>query len=391
MENNCSQNKNPVISFLSHIILNENGENFFSKMGVPLKTISGISGKKKFGFRAENIEVPFLKTLMRQNSLEEIYSSAVAFIDKKESILDITKLIFYGIIYSKFKPHLTQVLLSSDLIERYNFKNPTRKITHDTHFNEMKIRTFFNERKELIARLINSILARPFDLIDSDPEIKEKNEKKMIMKTFVQHISFKEWFLFFLITNSQEERERVVNQISELMINYLGKTKISDYLGFLLIELIQNAEKSSLTKVVSVKKTFPTEDPEEFLKDRSNREKVKEAARQMNYFIELSWKIKKLETLGNVSTIRFELTVSNRGVIPKNLRKKVREKSNTETEGNTLAKFYEESGQVLGAGLGLYYISYITEESKAQGLRFESSIDSDDDKDTTYVQVRITI
>lgn len=382
--------KNPIIQFLSNIILNESGEEFFSKMGVPLKTLSGISGRKKMGFRAENIEVPFLKTLLRQNYLEEIYSSGVAFIDKKNDLQDITKLIFYGIIYSKFKPHLTHVLLSSDLVERYNYKNPTRKITHQTNFNETKIRSFFNERKLLIAKLINSILKKPFDLIENDPEIKEKNEKKMIMKTFVQHISFKEWFLFFLITNSQEERERVINQISDLLINYLGKTKISDYLGFLLVELLQNSEKSSLTKVINIKK-LPTDDPEDYLKDKNNREKVKEIAKSMNYFIETSWKLKQLETNGNLSTIRYEITVSNRGVIPKHLRKKVKEKQNTETEGYSLASFYEDSGQTLGAGLGLYYISYLTEESKIQGIRFESNIESDDDKDTTYVYLRITI
>jgi hypothetical protein len=386
-----TKDKNPIINLPAQIILNDPGEEYFSQMGIPLKTVYGISGKKKLGFQAKHIEVPFIKSLLRQNYFEEIYGNSLTLIEKKSELQDLTKLIFYGLIYSKFRPHLTEVLISSDLIERFNYKNPTRKITHQTQFNELKIRKFFSERKEMIGNLINQILKRPFNLIDEDDEIKEKDEKKMIMKTFLQHISLKEWFLFFLITNNQEERETVTRRISELMISYLAKTKISDYMGFLLIELIQNAEKASLEKVVRLKKLAPEDLVENYLKDKKNRSVATEFARQMDYPIEVSWKVKYLEGTSTLTSIRYELMVSNRGVIPKKVRQHVKAKSEKDVEGLSLGDFYQESSQELGAGLGLFYISYILEESKKQGIRFDSIIESEDEKDMTYVILRITI
>ena len=383
--------KNTLIPFSSQIILNVDGEHYLSTLGIPLKTVAGINGRKKLGFVAQKIEVPFLKTLIRKNLFEEIYGRALTLIDQKEHIQDLTKLIFYGIIYSKFKPHLTEVLINSDQIERFNLKNPTHKITHNTKFNEQKIKKFFTERKTQIAQLINNILRKPFKVIDEDDEIKEKDEKKGIMKRFLQHISLKEWFLFFLITNNEAERERVTNQISDLMITYLGKTKIADYLGFLLIELIQNAEKASLEKTIKVKKLAKEGKSDEFLKDRKSREIAKALAKQLGYFIEVSWKIKHLEGTSNLNSIRFELNVANRGVIPKKMRKHVKEKTQTNTKGLSLADFYQESGKQLGAGLGLFYISYILEESRKQGLRFDSIIESDDEKDMTYIILRLTV
>lgn len=387
-----AKNKSPLIDLPSKIILSESGEEYFSTMSVPLKTVSGINGRKRLGFQANVLEVPFLKTILRQGYFEEIYCTALALIDKKEALQDISKLIFYSLIYNKFKPHLSHIILSSDLVERYNYKNPTKKIGSDTRFNEQKIKQFFTERKNLISDLINFILREPFKVIDQDDEIKEKDEKKGILKTFLQHIPLKEWFLFFLVTNNQEERNRIIARISDLMLTYLGKTKISDYIGFLLVELIQNAEKASLSKAIKVKKL--AEDEEKFLKDASNREIAKEMAMQMNYFIETSWKIKFMDatSLSHVGSIRFEIMVSNRGVIPKTVRKKVKAKQDVDIDkGQSLADFYEEGSQMLGAGLGLFYISYITEESSRQGIRFDSTIESDDDKDTTYVILRLTI
>jgi hypothetical protein len=380
--------KNPLITFPVQINLNENGEHYFSRMGVPLKTVTGINGRKKLGFQAPNIEVPFIKSLLRQNFFEEIYAQSITLIDKKEQVQDITKLIFYGIIYNKFRPHVTEVLLASDLIEKYNFKNPGHKITHDTKFNESKIKEFFSLRKNVITGLINNILEKPFQVIDKDKDIKEKDEKKNILKTLLQHISLKEWFLFFLITTSQEERTKVIAQISDLMIIYLGKTKISDYLGFLLIELVQNAEKASLTKIAQRK---IKENVDDFLKDKGNRDVLINLAKEMKYHIEISWKMKYLEGGSSLNNVRYEIMVSNRGVIPKNVRKNVKEKSQKDVTGYSLGDFYQDSGQSLGAGLGLFYISYITEESIKQNIRFDSSIDSDDDKDTTYVILRVIL
>ena len=174
--------------------------------------------------------MPFLKTILRQGYFEEIYCTALALIDKKEALQDISKLIFYSLIYNKFKPHLSHIILSSDLGECYNYKNPTKKIGSDTRFNEQKIKQFFTERKNLISDLINFILREPFKVIDQDDEIKEKDEKKGILKPFVTH-PLKEWFLFFLVTNNQEERNRIIARISDLMLTYL-ENKISDYIDF---------------------------------------------------------------------------------------------------------------------------------------------------------------
>jgi len=385
--------KNPIINIPANVILNEKGESYFSSMGVPLKSVSGINGRKRFGFCSNILEVPLVKTVAKGNFLEEVYTRETDLISRKAEIQDITKLLFYNLIYTKFIPHLREVLLNTNLIEKYNLKNPSAKITHETKFDEQKIKAFFASRKEEISKMITNILKKPYKIIDEDKEIKEKEEKKNILKTMLNHITLREWFLFFLITTDARERDIVTERISDLMIIYLGKTKIADYLGFLVVELIQNAEKATLEKVAKIKGIVKKDDDsrttDTLLKDQNTRKKLIEIARQTNYHIELSWKLKEIGD--KLNTLRYEITVSNKGVIPKAKRNEVKNKSQTDIEGLSLADFYQETGQQLGAGLGLFYISYINEESIKQGIKFTSIIDSDDDKDTTYVVLKVSV
>jgi len=385
--------KNPVINIPANIILNEKGENYFSSLGVPLKSVSGINGRKRFGFCSNILEVPLVKTISKGNFLEEVYTREIDLISRKSEIQDITKLLFYSLIYNKFIPHLREVLLNTNLIEKYNMKNPSTKITHDTKFDEQKIKAFFASRKEEISKMITNILKKPYKIIDEDKDIKEKDEKKNILKTMLNHITLREWFLFFLITTDARERDIVTERISDLMIIYLGKTKIADYLGFLVVELIQNAEKATLEKAAKIKGIVKKDDDsrtvDNILKDVNTRNKIIEISKQMGYFVELSWKFKDVGD--RLNSIRYEITVSNKGVIPKAKRNEVKNKSQTDIEGLSLADFYQDTGQELGAGLGLFYISYINEESVKQGIKFSSIIDSDDDKDITYVILKITV
>ena len=78
--------KSPIIDFPAQVSLNEQGEEFFSRMGVPLKSVTGMSGRKRLGFQANSLEAPFMKILLRQNYFEEIYGVAHTLVQKRKEL-----------------------------------------------------------------------------------------------------------------------------------------------------------------------------------------------------------------------------------------------------------------------------------------------------------------
>ncbi len=386
------QKKNPFISLQAQCFLTDGGENFFTKKQIPLRDMVGPDGRKRYGFTTPNFHAYVIQKLIVKRMISDIFVAKPSLLEKRNEIMDITKLVIYGILYKKFGPQLSKILVSTEMMDRYNKKNATKKITLNSKFNYDAISKLFEMKKEEITGLKKLMLARPISMIDTDEEIRpeDKLEKKLIVTKFVEMIDKQAWYMFYLISQT-DERQTIIKQVEQQLIDYLEKTKVADYFSLMLMEIIQNAEKAHLEKIARQKNMLkPTDNIDNFLRDKGCREMAIEQAKKWNHYLNLSWKFENPNVELDEEEYKLQVQVVNKGVVEQKAKKSMQSKIKTEVKESSLANFYEHSdADKLGAGLGLFYLSYIDEACRNFNIKFESRIITDEKKEETIVHMSL--
>mgnify|MGYP001552462631 CR=1 FL=1 len=384
------QKKNPFITLQAKCFLTDSGENFFTKKQIPLRDMIGPDGRKRYGFTTLNFHAYLVQKLIVKRMISDIFVAKPTLLEKRTEIMDVTKLVIYGILYKKFGPQLSKVLVSTELMEKYNKKNPTKKITLNSKFNYDAISKLIEIKKEEIIGLKKLMLARPISMIDTDQEIRpeDKLEKKLIVTKFVEMIDKQSWYMFYLISQT-DERQAIIKHVEKQLIDYLEKTKIADYFALMLMEIIQNAEKAHLEKIARQKNMLkPTDSIDSFLRDKGCRDMVVVQAKKWDHNLNLFWRFENPNIALEDEEYKLQVQVVNKGVVGQKKKKSMQNKIKAEVKESSLANFYEHGGaEKLGAGLGLFYLSYIDEACKNFNIKFESRIITDEKKEETIVHM----
>lgn len=382
------QRKNPFISLEAKFLLTDDGENFFASKSIPLRAIVSPEGRKCYGFTSPNFHAYVVQKLIVKKMISDIFVQNVTLLDKRTEIMDVTKLTIYGILYKKFGPQLSKFLISTDLMDRYNRKNSTKKITENTKFNYDAINQLIESKREEIYGLKKLMLARPISMIETDQDIRpeDKLEKKLIITKFVEMIDKQSWYIFYLISQT-DERQNIIKKVETQLIEYLEKTKIADYFSLMLMEIIQNGEKAHLEKTARTKNLVKeNESIDKFLLDPGCREIVITQAKKWNHNLQLSWKFENPTISTESSEYKLQVQLTNKGVVGAKKKQEMQSKIKAEVREKDLASFYKsDEDHKLGAGLGLFYLSYIQDACKNINIKFESRIITDEKKEETIV------
>jgi CHAT domain-containing protein len=196
------------------------------------------------------------------------------------------------------------------------------------------------------------------------------------------------WYIFYLISKTQE-RQEIIKKIENQLIEYLEKTKIADYFSLMLMEIIQNGEKAHLEKTARARNILKENDEiDTVLKDQNTRQIIIDQAKKWNHNLSLMWKFENPDAIN--SEYKLSVLLTNKGVVGDKTREKMQQKIKAEVKERDLSHFYEDADPLkLGAGLGLFYLSYIEEACKKEDIKFESRIITDEKKEETIVHMSL--
>lgn len=385
--------KKPDISLPAKFILTDEGLSYFSGRNIPVRDLVTYAGRRKSGFFWPSFKAALAQKLVVNRLLGQIDIERPEFLTKREEVIDITKLLVYGILYKKFKPTLNEILFNSEIIEQIKKNSGKKNITPDFKFNPEIVAAFMEKNGETIRTLKELLLLDPYALIDADRDMndREKADRKRIMQRFVEQVDDNMWFLLHFVSKSKGRFE-IIEKVNSMLISYVRKTKIADYIGFMLMELIQNAEKAHFERLAKAKKLMGPEDKiDTLLKNRQQREKLYELAAKVGQLINLNYSFEG-DVVSVGSRLRLQINLTNKGVIIEKARKDLSKKIKTETRESSLASFYQDNDpEKLGAGLGLYYLSYLEDACQEEKMKFEAIISSDDRREETSVRIVLYI
>ena len=156
---------------------------------------------------------------------------------------------------------------------------------------------------------------------------------------------------FTLHVTVPQKRRRLVTFLNNTILEYLDRHEI-DNTHSIISELTANAEKANLESVITVQRLDRQTTSADLL--RSQREELIRGAEELKKEVSISWKF---------SRQIYKVEIRNNTIIPEYALGAIRSKIGTEL--NSLADGYVgEVFDKLGAGLGLYFINFFSEEMK---------------------------
>lgn len=385
--------KNPMVELPCNIILTSKGMNLMG--GNPaVKQVKNRDGLPKEGLSSSSYHAQTVQKLVMKACIEEISCSLPELLSRRQAIISTNNLIVYAILYKKLSPALARTLFDSSIVKEFNRRNPKHAITDLGQIPESKVQMLENEYKKVFEGMKDGIHRAVLGSIIQNPGLSDEDREARVrsLPKFINWIDTRIWFVYFILYQSSL-KNMVERTFAGMIYRYLDHTRIATHLSNLLMEFVQNAEKAHLERLAVKGQMGSQGGVDHILRDLETRTKLIQLASKRKQFLELSWVMNpERVTVGH--TNRIQITISNYGLISEDNSQKLSKKMKTNTDGISLANFYESedgSEAKLGAGLGLLYNSYLEDICKEEGILYRCNIFPEPRKEKTTVKVDMTL
>jgi hypothetical protein len=192
--------------------------------------------------------------------------------------------------------------------------------------------------------------------IEQNPALQgdERRVQQLLMGRFLDQVSPLSWFLLTVYAESQPA-EMMINEIREILQNYLQKAVIGEYLGLMILELLGSMRREGQDRTVYVLWKF-------------NRRKDSQGDRQ-----------------------RLHIALSNDAERFREVKHKVHLRVGIDVGEKSLQDFYSAEGQSdVELNLGLYYLSFLNDACNKLNVLFESFVNKSARTGETLVNLVLT-
>jgi hypothetical protein len=382
-----------TIALPARMVLTREGLSLFAKNPESIKKVKSRDGMQREGLEADAFNAPTVQKLIMNSYLEEIYVRLPDPLRRRAQIISTNNLVVYAVLYKKLSPSLARMLFESTVVREFNRKNPKNSIVDLKHIPSEKVDGLRQLKPGLFEQMEEEIHADVVDRISSNPALSEEDKSVRVrsLPKFIKWIDKRIWYLYFIIYQTAM-KEQMRKAFGGMIAIYLDHTKIATHLSNMLMEFIQNAEKSSLERIMVKNNLARREDVDRMLRDLDTRVKIVEIASKTDQMVDIAWNMNP-ERNSFGKQYRIQIIVSNYGLIDEVTRSNLSKKMKTNVEGINIASFYQDSGDEtkLGAGLGLLYNSYLEDICRAEGIQYKCNIFPEPEKEKTTVRVDLTM
>ncbi|MBL8020968.1 MAG: hypothetical protein JNM27_14955 [Leptospirales bacterium] len=381
------------IALPASMVLTREGIQLFAKNPESIKKVKNREGMPREGLESDQFSAPTVQKLIMNSFLEEIYVRLPDPLRRRAQIISTNNLVVYAVLYKKLSPSLGRMLFESVVVREFNRKNPKNSIVDLKHIPPEKVDTLRQLKGDLFLQMEQEIREEVEARIMSAAQLTDEDRmtRARSLPKFINWIDKRIWYLYFIIYQTPM-KEQMKSAFAGMIAQYLEHTKIATHLSNMLMEFIQNAEKSSLERIIVKGNIAKREDVDRLLRDLPSRKKVVDLALRTEQLVEISWNMNP-ERNSFGKQYRIQIIVSNYGLIDERTRSNLAKKMKTNVEGINIASFYQDSGdeQKLGAGLGLLYNSYLEDICRGEGIQYKCNIFPEPEKEKTTVRVDITL
>lgn len=374
-----------IIDLPLKLILTDEGTTFFIRNNKKINKFKLADNKEEYGLFLDKFSPASIQRMLLIDYVSKVEISKSEFMSSRQEIMDLSKLIVYGILYRQYDSYIFTRVLTSELIKRWNRLNPANIIDEKTKINNDFLQNLLREKHSEITDIKQQILAPMYAHISRNTALlpEEKNIQLLLSEKFLNNLRP---FIWFIITKfkGSEGWEQLVKDIRTSLAEYMEKSKIAEYVSLMIMELAMNAENSNLKR--EAKSLFKgTVDINAVLFDPNIRKQVIEALERKRELVYLSWQLgSRSASIGTQG--KLQITLFNKESEYREMKASIDDKKSADLKKKSLLDFYREIPEGEGnTELGLYYFSYLSEACEKVNVKFESLVNQIKNQDLTVI------
>jgi hypothetical protein len=374
--------KSPVIDLPVSLVLTDDGLFFFNTHQNRKEKQTGG------GMSLDSFPAATLQRMILAGYVSSVQLSRSDFTCKRQELMDVAKLIMYGSLYRHFIDSVWKFVAVSDLMVQYNRTHPKIPFTKEHLSQGGSVLSSRAEGSAAARELMETIVSDVARIIENEDKDLSGDERKVIRSLgtrYLNNITAPFWLLLAGGSDTHSS-DVMISTLRELLILFLRKSRITDYLALLLMELGVYAEQKLVHR--AAEELFKGNiDPEAIMRNGEARSRVLAEMERQGARVTLVWKIRGRTTSIGTDN-RLEILLYNRDSDAETLKKQIENRKGLGSSKHSLSDYYASitsSGTL--AGSGCFYLDYIDEECARQKIRFESHVSRVDKSDLTLVRL----
>ncbi|AEJ62531.1 hypothetical protein Spith_2276 [Spirochaeta thermophila DSM 6578] len=368
-----SPSEKSVIQIPLKIALSPEGVNLFLQNRRPLQKIRFADTRETFGLVVNGINAQTLSQLLSKHYVDGIEASDSDILSRRDDILTLNRMLFRALLQERFNEDLKRVLLKSRMVAHWNRTNPQKAITENTVVSEAAQKQLLQSHGEVFQRIQGILLAPVYFAVEKEQgaETPEAALQKEVAREFFLHQAPFTWYLFAFIKDRDDKS--LYTAVSDLILQYVRRSKIGDFLGATLIELIMNTENANIYSFAT-RKNIPGIKIDQIFFDQKLRNMVLTHMSKEEQKLYVMWLFKTVEARQG-SAVRFQISVYNREYRAHLTQESLHDTKAALTE-QSLEQYLASGGDIPFGSIDMtgFYIQSLKQECEAVSIHFDATI-----------------
>jgi hypothetical protein len=376
-----------IIDLPVKLVLTDEGTTFFIRNNKKINKFKLADNKEEYGLFLDKFSPASIQRMFLIDYIAKVEISKSEFMSSRQEIMDLSKLVVYGILYRQYDTYIFNRVLTSELIKKWNRLNPANIIDEKTKINNDYLQSILKEKKSEISDIKQQILSPLYAHISRNTALlpEEKNIQLLLSEKYLNNLRP---FIWFIVTKFKgaDGYDQLLKDIRTSLAEYMERSKIAEYVSLMIMELAMNAENSNLKR--EAKNMFKgTVDINAVLFDPNIRKQVIEALERKRELVYLSWQLgSRSASIGTQG--KLQITLYNKESEYREMKASIDDKKSADLKKKTLMDFYREIPEgESNTELGLYYLSYLSEACEKVNVKFESLVNQIKNSDLTVISL----
>ncbi len=387
----AEEKRKKILDLPMKIIFNEEGINFFIKSNKKLSKFKLADEAEQYGIFFDSFSPASVQKMLLINYIAYMEISRPEFMSKRQDVMDLSKLITYGSLYRRFDEIVFSKVIDSEVVRKWNRANPASIIDRKTTVNDSYLQQAMEKNKVAINGIRQETLRSLVQEVQANESLlpEEKNIQLFLAEKFLSTLRPFTWFILIKFKDS-DDLLLLMNDIETILKEFMVKSKIAEYLSLMTMELAIMAENANLQSF-SKTRYKGTLDPMAVMYDPEMRKMIVEEMRVRNQNVFLSWKVGGETSRSVNSRERLQVKIFNKETGYADLKKSVDDTKTLNIKQRSLMDFYKEGPDEVAGNteLGLYYLSYLSEECQKVGVHFESLVNQIRESNLTVITLNL--
>lgn len=358
--------RTPRITLPVALHLTDQGRYFFNKHP------GALSKVHKRGICLDSFQASTLQRLIMADYISILEVEGDGFSGNRRELIDLSKLIIYSSLYGRFNSAVWKDFSSSDMLIQYNRSHPKapfikEHLGHGASIDQLSGLAAGEGKKLLDEIAWRASRALEREVRDLDEE--ERANIRSLAGRYLSNIKSPFWLLLSGSSGHSDFQE-LTDRIELLLKEFLRKSRISDYVALLIVELLIRSE----TDLIREAARFLDHPPalKDMLQNSEIRRRLLSAMEKRGRRLRILWKIRgSRHSIGTDN--RLEIIIFGSDGDEKRLQEQIVTWKNLDRNKGKPGECYEEL--CLGSeDPGLLYLNQLEEICLAENIRFESHI-----------------